>query len=154
MFTSEKEVESHIRQLIADNITVDYPHVCALDNQTIGDIVICCDGNHPALFFLGAKLYKESNGRIGVGEADGGGIQPEIIVKAPKYLEQHLLWVLADSREAEPTFVLATTGELSNYIAGGEIARKQNNIQRRILDEMPRLNGNALLQRLYVWLSP
>ena len=119
-----------------------------------GDIIICRDGNHPALFYLEAKLYKESNGRIGVGEADGGGIQPEIIVKAPKYLEQHLLWVLAEGREAEPTFVVATTGELSNFIMGGEISRKQNNIQRRILDEVPRLNGNALLQRLCVWLSP
>ncbi|PKB73713.1 MAG: hypothetical protein BZY75_00480 [SAR202 cluster bacterium Io17-Chloro-G7] len=154
MFTDEKEVERYVRQLIKDSITVDYPHVYALDYRTIGDIVVCRDDNDPELFFMEIKLFKESNGRIGVGGKGGSGIQPEVIGKAPKCLEQHLLWVLADGMKAEPTFVLATTRELRNYIVGGEIGRKQNNIQLRIFDEMPQLNAGALLQRLCTWLSP
>ena len=79
MFSSEKELESHLRGLVARNVTARYPHVYALDNQRIADIVICRDGKRPAVFFLEVKLFQEHSGRMGVGTGSGCGYKPELI---------------------------------------------------------------------------
>ena len=95
-FATEQILESHLRHLIAAQITTNHPHIYALDNKKAVDIVICRDGNPMAVFFIEVKLYQQTHGRLGIGTGAGGGYQPEIIVRNPDYFETHLRWVIVD----------------------------------------------------------
>ena len=79
-FKNETEFEHYLRQLIADRITAQYPHIYALDNKKAVDILICRDSPlSSALYFLEVKYHKKSHGRLGFGSRNGGEFQPEIV---------------------------------------------------------------------------
>jgi len=80
MFTTEIEFENHIRQLIANHVSASIPTVYLLKNKDIVDILVCNDTKNE-LFLLEAKFYTKSKNRVGFGSSNGGGFQPEILLK-------------------------------------------------------------------------
>ncbi|MXY51775.1 MAG: hypothetical protein F4Y86_04490 [Gammaproteobacteria bacterium] len=118
-FPDERAFETHLRNIIASDITSETPKVYALDHKTIGDIVIARDGASPALFFLEVKYFQSSKGRLGVGTGAGGGIQPEILKRGPAYLETHLRWAFASDHHNPDEYWLATSDVVRQFIAGG-----------------------------------
>src|SRR5688572_1362357 len=97
-FASEAEVERYIRSLIQEHITRLSPELYALRNKKAVDILICREGDQPALFFIEVKYHQLAHGRLGFGGKEGGGFQPEIVKGAPRYFEENLRWVLASDR--------------------------------------------------------
>ena len=151
-FANERAFEDHLRNIIDSRITSEIPNVYALENKTIGDIVILRDGTSPAMFFLEVKYFQRSKERLGLGTGSGGGIQPEILKRRPAYLEAHLRWALASDFHSGNGYWLATSDVLCQFIAGGAIGRKQNNIQERLFRQHPSIDQAHLVQELKRWL--
>jgi hypothetical protein len=152
VFANEVSFEKHIREIIALNITAKNPEVYALNYKTVGDIVICRDGIVPALYFLEIKYYQMSKGRLGFGNRAGEGIQPEILVRKPAYFESNLRWLIGSDTHGLDSYWLVKSNELRNYIAGGNIERKQNNIQEAIFRQTASLDQDGLIGELEKWL--
>ncbi len=150
MFSSESALETYLRRIIHDYITTLDPRIYALDNKDIVDIVICKDGANPALYFIETKLYQPSHSRIHLGSNGGSGFQPEILTRSPDYLERKLRWVIGAKGESGVVFVPNRT--IRTYASGGSIGNKHNNLQRKILDEQPRLSMDELGLKLQSWL--
>ena len=151
-FANERAFEGHLRNIIDSHIRSEIPNVYALENKTVGDIVILRDGTSPALFFLEVKYFQLSKGRLGFGTGSGGGIQPEILKRRPTYLEAHLRWVFASDYHGGKGYWLATSDVVCQFIAGREIGRKQNNIQERLFRQHPSIDRTQLVQELKRWL--
>jgi len=152
-FADERAVEDHIRTLIADRITTQYRYIYTLKNKKVADIVICHDGENPALFFIEVKYFKVNHNRLGFGAGSGSGYQPEILTRRPAYLETNLRWILSTDREPTPSYLFIPTSTLLKYVAGGEIGEKQNNIQRKIFEEVRSLNDGELADEMCRWLT-
>jgi len=151
-FSSEAEFEQHIRELILTYITSKHPHIYALDNKKAVDIIICRDlPLKPALFFLEVKYHKASHGRLGFGSAKGGGFQPEIVSKKTTYFEQNLRWVLGE--QDAPGIILTDSSTIRNYVSGGTVGKKFNNIQKRIFQEQSKISDDVFLEELSTWLG-
>jgi hypothetical protein len=112
-FKSERDLENYLRYLIATKITAEHPHVYALESKKAVDIVICRDGQRPAVFFLEAKLYRRGHGRLGIGTGRGIGYQPEIVARHPDYFEVHLRWVIVDGRKPTASFLFVPTSTVN-----------------------------------------
>lgn len=151
MFESELHAERQVRQIIRDRITARNPHIYALENKKAVDIVICRDGHSPALFFVEVKFHKAKHGRLGFGSSSGGGFQPEILQRSVRYFERNLRWVLASEEHDGYVFVDSTT--IRNYIAGGNIGEKFNNIQSRIFKQEALLSQEDFTNALTRWLG-
>ncbi len=152
-FTNERGLENHLRHLIATKITARYPHIYTLENKKAVDIVICRDGDRPAVFFLEVKLFQQKHGRLGIGTRRGIGYQPEIVARNPDYFETHLRWVIVHGGEPTASFLFVPTSTVRLYLAGGEIGEKFNNIQLRIFREVTAFDEDTLIDELYKWLS-
>lgn len=152
IFKKEADLERHIRELIKDRIISCRKDLILLDNKKVADIVICRDGDTPAIFFLEVKLYKPSSGRIGIGQGEGKGFQPEVISKKPHYLENNLQWILGHQEKAD-SYILASTSIINRYLAKGEISEKHNNIQSKIFEEIGPINETELVEELAKFLS-
>ena len=149
---NERAFEDHLREIIASRITSEIPSVYALEHKTVGDIVIIRDGTSPAMFFLEVKYFQLSKGRLGVGTGSGGGIQPEMLKRRPAYLETNLRWVLASDSHSGNGYWLATSDVICQYVAGGAIGDKQNNIQERLFRQHPSIDRSQLTHELKRWL--
>jgi len=152
MYTSEYELETHLRNLIAQKITAKHPNIYALKNKKVVDIVLCRDGKQPAIFFLEVKLFQEKHGRLGIGMSKGGGYQPEIIERNARYLETHLRWIIVDGREPTASYLFIPSTIVKKYLAGGGIGKKFNNIQLEIFKKENGLDENTLINELEKWL--
>ena len=153
-FADERDLERHVRRLIAVNITAQHPEVYALDNKKAVDIVICRDGSSPSLFFLETKLFDPQHGRMGIGSSKGAGCQPEIVRRKPAYFEANLRWIVVDSRETIPKFLFVPTSTIRKYLAGNAIGEKFNNIQLRIFKEVESLTEIELVAELKQFVLP
>lgn len=152
-FQTEQELEAHLRHIVASEITAQYPYIYALQSKKAVDIVICRDGEHPAIFFVEVKLFKAEHGRLGIGTGGGGGYQPEIVARDPVCFRDQLRWVIVDGRKAMPSFLFISTSTVRQYLSGGRIGEKFNNIQVKIFSEVPALDESALTLELLKWLS-
>ncbi|MBC8264497.1 MAG: hypothetical protein H8E47_10285 [Anaerolineales bacterium] len=152
IFTGERDLENHLRHLIATKITARYPRVYTLENKKAVDIAICRDGDRPAVFFLEVKLFQQKHGRLGIGTGRGVGYQPEIVARNPDYFETHLRWVIVDGGEPTASFLFVPTSTIRQYLAAGEIGKKFNNIQLRIFREVNALDEDTLVEELCKWL--
>lgn len=153
-YQTESEFEEYIRCLISKHITKANPAIYALKNKKAVDIIICKDTLPHELFFIEVKYHQKNHGRLGFGSRKGGGFQPEIVSTKPAYFERNLRWVLA-SKEHEPGKVLFLTSEvIRHYLAGGRVAEKFNNIQRRIFLQQSWLNEQEFVDQLRQWLCP
>lgn len=148
---NEASFEHHIRELIDSCIVQQSREIIMLENKTIGDIVICREGNSPAIFFIEVKYYKPYE-RIGIGGRKGTGIQPEILKKRPIYLEANLRWLFGQSINGKLEYWLVRSETVCSYLAGGRIGEKQNNIRDALLNDTPRINEEDLVRVLRNWL--
>lgn len=152
-YRNESEFEAYIRSLITEHVTQAAPATYALKNKKAVDILICKDAPKPELFFIEVKYHKTNHGRLGFGSGKGGGFQPEIVSTKPAYFESHLRWVIA-SEEHEPGKVLFLTSEvIRKYLAGGKVAEKFNNFQKKIFREERWLSESEFVKELRHWLS-
>jgi hypothetical protein len=151
-FSSERQLESYVRHLIETEITANHPHIYALESKKAVDVLICRDGEQPAVFFLEIKLFRQGHGRLGIGTGGGAGYQPEIVKCNPAYFEAHLRWIIVDGREPTAAFLFVPTSTVREYLAGGGIEKKFNNIQLKIFDEVTPFNEDALVDELRRWL--
>lgn len=152
-YRNESEFEAHIRALINEHVTKAAPSIYALKNKKAVDILICKDSPPPELFFIEVKYHQASHGRLGFGSGNGGGFQPEIVSTKPAYFERNLRWVLA-SADHEPGKVLFLTSEIvRRYLAGGKVAEKFNNFQKRIFQAERWLSEGEFVEQLCCWLG-
>jgi len=149
-FENEAGFETHLRELIASEI-VDSNHVI-LDYKTVADIIICRNGTKPGIFFIEVKYFQLSKGRLGFGNNKGSGIQPEVLVKKPIYLESNLRWLLSSDAHDGNGYWFVTSDVLREYVAGGNIGEKQNNIQEILFCEVGSLNKSELVMEMKNWL--
>lgn len=151
MFYSETEFEVHIRKVIAEKICLITPEIVLLQNKDVVDILICKNSPNPRLFFIEAKFHKVSSGRIGFGDGQGGGFQPEILSKRPKYFDENMRWIFG--KENDEKFYVGSNDEVSNYFCGGEIGIKFNNFQNKIFRHLRPYTEQELIEYLKVWFA-
>lgn len=152
IFANESAFEDYLRRIINSRITSENPGVYALEYKTIGDIVIMRDDPSPAIFFLEVKYYKKAKDRLGFWDSSGAGVQPEILRRSPAYLESHLRWVIGSDTHNGDGYWLATSEKIRQFVSGGYIGNKQNNIQERLFRECVSLDENQLVEQLKKWL--
>lgn len=149
-FTSEKEFEAYIRQLVNLHITAGNPDIFTLTNKKAVDIVICKNGKIPHIFFIEVKFHVDSHGRLGFGSSKGNGFQPEILLKRPHYFENNLRWVIGAEFTNKIFFLNNET--MLKYLSGGAIGEKFNNIQKRIFKTEQGLTESEFVDELKKWI--
>jgi len=149
-FHNESEFEAHIRELLDPSIAA--PQFVILDYKTVADIIICRNEPRPGIFFIEVKYFQLSKGRLGFGNNKGQGIQPEMLVKRPDYLETNVRWLLGSDSHDEDGYWLITSEVLRGYVSGGFIGKKQNNIQEALFREVPALDRDGVVAGITEWL--
>ena len=111
----------------------EYSKYIVLKSKNVGDIIICKQlGMSSKLLFVEVKYFRKQIGRIGLGNGQGEGFQPETLIKRPDYFEHYMRWLVGSE---DGSAVLVSSQKIRENAAGGVIAvGKQNNIQRAILD--------------------
>lgn len=105
-----------------------------LDSKNVSDVIVCANTrNGPAALFVEVKYLTDRSGRIGIGDWEGKGFQPEILSKRPRYFELYTRWLIA----AEDGWaVLADNETVRAHVSGGAIETgKQTNIKESIFDD-------------------
>lgn len=147
-YRNESEFEAYLRTVIEEHITKANPSIYALKNKKAVDILICKDTPKPELFFIEVKFHQTKHGRLGFGSGKGGGFQPEIVRTKPAYFESNLRWILA-SEEHEPGKILFLTSTVvRKHLAGGKVAEKFNNFQKKIFREERWLDESEFVEQL------
>jgi len=150
-FKNESEFENYIRKLIENYITKKDKKIYALTNKKAVDIVICND-NIPVVYFIEVKYHKSRHGRLGFGSKKGIGYQPEILTKQPKCFEDTMRWIIG--KEDNDKIYFLTNNEMKNYISGGTIGEKYNNIQiGKLFKEKKGLSEVKLISSLRDWVN-
>lgn len=152
-FQTEAELEKYIRGLIKNHVTKKDKNIYALKNKKAVDIIICRNGSKPALFFIEVKYYRKAHYRLGFGSRKGGGFQPEIVSKKPGYFEKKLRWIMASEEQPNSGILFLDSKTIRKYISGGVVAKKYNNIQRRIFTEVAGFKKEQLINELEKWLK-
>jgi len=150
-FNSEKDFESHLRELIRKNILPLNSELIMLDSKKAVDILLCLNGKKPALYFLELKYAQQHHGRCGTGQSKGGGFQPEILRRKPVYFETNMRWILGiDSVDG---YWFLPNSVVCNHLSGGSIGTKFNNIAKRLFAQVPSVSEEALIEGLKQWLE-
>ena len=152
-FKTEAELEKYIRKLIANRITKKNKNIYALKNKKAVDILICRDGRKPMLFFIEVKYHRKAHGRLGFGGGKGGGFQPEIVSRKPRYFEKNLRWIMASEEHPNTGVLFLDSETVRKHISGGEVGEKFNNIQKRIFSEVTGYKEKQLVTELGKWLK-
>lgn len=150
---NELFVENRIRELIKNKIIGDKDYFTILDSKNVADIIICRNIIIPKIYFIEVKHYSSKKGRIGFGDANGAGFQPEILRKRPKYFEDNLIWVF--QKEGNEKYYVLNNNECMKYISGeiiGEVGGKQNNFQSKLFEQIKPVNENEFVKLLENWL--
>jgi hypothetical protein len=150
-YQTESQFEAYIRQLIRDHVTSRDKSIYALKNKKAVDIIICKDVPEPQLFFIEVKFHKPNHGRLGFGGGKGGGFQPEIMTRQPAYFEKNLRWVLASETHQSGKVLFLSSSTLRNYVSGGSVEEKFNNIQEKLFREQQGLTEQGLVRKLRRW---
>ena len=149
-FESEKLFEEYIRKLISKHILAKDKTLIMFENKKAVDILLCRNGSKPALYFLEIKYHKRSHGRLSTGHSKGGGFQPEVLSRLPTYFEKNMRWVLG-VEDIDGYWVLKNS-ELKEYLSGGTIGKKHNNIQAKLFKEELPLTEKQFIASLKTWL--
>ena len=150
---NENNVENNIREIIQNKIIGSKNYFTLLDNKNVADIIICRNIIIPKIFFIEVKHYSDKKGRIGFGDANGGGFQPEILRKRPAYLEDNLIWVF--QKENDKKYYVLNNDDCIKYISGGiigEVGGKQNNFQSKLFENIKPMRENDFSIWLENWL--
>jgi hypothetical protein len=143
-------IETHIRKIIIDNIVYGKNDFILLDSKNIADIIICRNILIPRIFLIEVKHYSGRNGRIGFGDGNGSGFQPEILTKRPKYFEDSLIWTF--QKENDSRYYILENKDCMKYVMGGNIGKKQNNFQEKLFDSVKPLTENEYLNWIKNWM--
>lgn len=149
--TSETEFENKIRQLIQTQILPEIDNLILLQSKKAVDIILCKNGESPKLFFIEVKYHKKIHGRLGFGSMSGIGFQPEILTLMPSYFSKNMLWILGE--ESSESYWLLNNEEIRNYVSGGVISKKYNNIQNKIFREIEGIDQESAVKALKSFLS-
>ena len=145
----EIDFEKRIREIIDADIISQNRDLIVLDMQKTTDILICRNGDAPQVFYLEIKYYNKSHGRLGFGHEGGRGFQPEVLRKRPDFFQKQMRWVLGSEDSEKYFFVDNNT--ILQYVSGGEIDYKHNNIQTKIFNEVEGLTKAELCVELANW---
>lgn len=102
------------------------------------------------MLLIEIKYHKIKHGRLGTGHGKGGGFQPEVLAKQPYYFKANMRWIIGT--EEREGYILITNEELVDYISGGVIGEKYNNIQNKIFQMGTLLTEEELIRHLREWL--
>lgn len=149
--STENQFELRIRDIIRNDILPKDNSLIMMDNRKGTDIMVCRAGVRPDLFFIEVKYYNKAHGRLGFGHEKGAGFQPEILQKRPVFFESNLRWILG-SLESELYYFL-TNDQIMQYVSGGGIDYKQNNIQTILFTQIKGLKKSELSAELGNWFS-
>ena len=107
-------------------------HYVVLKSKNVNDIIVCVQrGDDSIALFVEVKYFTASKGRLGLGDGDGMGFQPEILTRTPTYFEKHLRWLIGSEQGLA---VLVSSDQLRRHAAGGVFKEgKQDNIQTSVL---------------------
>ena len=152
MFANEADFERFIRNVVASEVTTNWPEIYCLNNKKAVDILVCDDRVEPRLSFIEVKYHRAKHGRLGFGSAGGGGFQPEILTRLPKYFSQRLMWVLACETHHPDKVVVLSCEQLLPFISGGAIGSKFNNFQQRLWREANWLTHEEFSRCIVSWL--
>jgi hypothetical protein len=105
-----------------------------LRGKNLADIILCYDDQtRPLILFIEVKYHKVRHGRIGFGNGEGLGYQPEILQKKPAFLERYMRWLIAD--DISNTCLFFTNGEVRNNCAANIREDKQNNFVYNLFEK-------------------
>jgi hypothetical protein len=150
---NEKEIdfENHMRKIILEKTIVSKNNYFTLfESKNVADIIICRNIIVPKIFFIEVKHYSEKKGRIGFGNSDGSGFQPEILKSKTKYLEDNLIWVF--KKENDKNYYVLKSKDCLKYIAGKTIGVKQNNFNISLFEKEKPKNETQFLEYIENWL--
>lgn len=147
----ESLIENHIRKIINDNIICGKNDFTILENKIVADIIICRNILVPKIFFIEVKHYSERNGRIGFGNSNGTGFQPEILIKKPKYFDDNLIWTFKN--ENEDSYYILKNEDCIRYVMGDNIGKKQNNFRVSLFQNIEPLKEIEYLDWIDKWLK-
>ena len=143
-FTDEMDFERHIRDVLKSKVEMHAPEIRVLENKGIADIIVCREGDRPAIFFIELKYAKDM---IGVSE----GIQSEVLDTRPTYIDSHMMWLIGSNMHGGQYWLLDSAG-LREYITNEIDIKKENNISRYIFRRLPAIDEPELVRRLQNWM--
>lgn len=150
-FENEKLFEEHIRNLITKHILPKDTELIMFQNKKAVDVLLCRNGKKPALYFIEIKYHKRSHGRLSTGHSKGGGFQPEILSRLPVYFEKNMRWVLG-VEDIDGYWMLKNSALKKEYLSGGTIGKKHNNIKTKLFKEELPLTEKQFITALKDWL--
>lgn len=148
---SELEFENHLRNEVITPLLANHKEFRLFDFKKAVDLLIAKNGLNPALFFIEVKYHKPNHGRLGFGQGQGAGFQPEVLLHNTDYFENNLIWILG--HESQEGYWLVNNQTLRNYLNGGSVGQKYNGIQLRIFNDIAPLNLSQLVVQLSNWLD-
>lgn len=148
---SELEFENHLRDDIIAPLLISHEDFELYDFKKAVDILIAKNGDNPSLYFLEVKYDKPNHGRLGFGQANGAGFQPEVLTKRSTFFEENLRWILGSEESEEYWFVDNET--ICQYLQGGEVGDKHNGIQKRFFHEVNSIHIDDLIILISNWLG-
>lgn len=148
---NEKSFEAFVRKLIEDHVLPHDPELLLMKSKKAVDILICKNGSEPKLFFIEVKFHQQHHGRLGFGSGNGVGFQPEILIRNPDYFDQNMRWIIGDDEHGDSKFLFLTNTQLSEYLSGGTVGKKFNNIQKRLLREGEWIDARQLASKVRAW---
>ncbi len=147
----EKSFEVRIRNLVTDHVLPNNRDLILMESKKAVDILICKNGKEPALFFIEVKYHQQRHNRLGFGSGKGVGFQPEILTRNPDYFDQNMRWIIGDDDHLDDQFLFLNNRQLSEYLSGGSIGKKFNNIQKRLLKEGGWIDVKQLISGILSW---
>lgn len=147
---NESAFENHIRKDILNDIISRKKNYKLFNFKKAVDVLIAKNGTNPELFFLEIKYHIESSGRLGIGQAQGRGFQPEVLKDKTDYFENNLRWILGKEDSEEYWFV--DNNKIRKYLNAGSIGEKHNGITTKFFKEVSSMNKTKLTDEIIEWL--
>ena len=148
---SEIEFENHLRNNIMLPLLSSHLEFQLYDFKKAVDILIAKNGTNPQLYFIEVKYHKRRHGRLGFGQGQGAGFQPEVLRNRTDYFENNLIWILG--HEEREGYWLVNNETLRNYLNGGGVGEKYNGIQMKLFREIQPLTSEEIIDNLSNWLG-
>lgn len=145
-FTCEMDFERHIRDVLKSKVETHAPEIRILEYKGIADIIVCREGDRPAIFFIELKYAKDPI-------SASKGIQSEVLSTRPTYIDNHMMWLIGSSDKMHVgQYWLLDSAGLREYITNEIDIKKENNISRYIFRRLPAIDEPELVRRLQNWM--
>lgn len=151
-FQNEEEFRTYLLERIREAIRSENLNFEILESRNVLDIIICRNSEYfPVLILIEVKLYKKSSDRIGIGDGNGCGFQPEILRKNLNYFNKYSRWVL---RDENGRCIFTNNETIKRHLCSENInLGQQNNISPRIFDEIETIDTENLINQIVTWMK-